>query len=137
MWLLAFLSCSCGEGEVGAEPYSSLPGRLMFELNPPSLILRPAEDFFSRLRPELNKVLSSSNGLVRGLPLAGLKRRGEEEQECALLGSGRVALTGEYGGGFPWGSTHVLCDTTVFGESELRDEARVKDRKLASGGKGK
>lgn len=67
----------------------------MLELNPPSLSFRTGADFFSRLRPELNRVLSSSSGLVRGRPLAGLKRRGEEEQECALLGSGRDALTGE------------------------------------------
>lgn len=33
-WLLAFLSWSCRDGEVGAEPLSSLPGRLIFELNP-------------------------------------------------------------------------------------------------------
>lgn len=46
---------------------------------PPSLILRP--DFLSRLRPELNRVLSSSRGLVRGLPLAGLNSSGDEEHE--------------------------------------------------------
>lgn len=33
-WLLAFLSWSCRDGEVGADPHSSLPGRLMLELNP-------------------------------------------------------------------------------------------------------
>ncbi len=62
---------------------------------PPSLILRPDVDFLSRLRPELNRVLSSSRGLVRGLPLAGLNSRGEEEHECALRGSGRDIFTGE------------------------------------------
>lgn len=31
---MAFLSCSCRDGEVGAEPQSSLPGRLILELNP-------------------------------------------------------------------------------------------------------
>lgn len=80
---------------MGAEPYSSRPARLIFELNPPSLILRPEVGFLSRLRPELNRVLSSSRGLVRGLPLAGLNSKGEEEQECALRGSGRVTLAGE------------------------------------------
>lgn len=39
-WLLAFLSCSCREGEVGAEPHSSLPGRLILELNPGTNIAR-------------------------------------------------------------------------------------------------
>lgn len=33
-WLLAFLSWSCRDGEVGADPLSSLPGRLILELNP-------------------------------------------------------------------------------------------------------
>lgn len=34
-WLLAFLSCSCGDGEEEVElGCSSLPGRLMLELNP-------------------------------------------------------------------------------------------------------
>ncbi|KAF3843139.1 hypothetical protein F7725_001988 [Dissostichus mawsoni] len=58
---------------------------------PPSLVFRPELGFLSRLRPELNRVLSSSRGLVRGLPLAGLNSRGEEEHECALRGSGRTA----------------------------------------------
>lgn len=31
-WLLAFLSCR--EGDVGAEPQSSFPGRFILELNP-------------------------------------------------------------------------------------------------------
>ena len=75
---------------------------------PPSLILRPEVDFLSRLRPELNRVLSSSRGLVRGLPLAGLKSRGDEEHECARRGSGRDIFTGELGGGFPSGSPLTL-----------------------------
>lgn len=38
-WLLAFLSCS-KDGEVGAEPHSSLPGRLILELKPGSSMSR-------------------------------------------------------------------------------------------------
>ncbi|TNN63615.1 hypothetical protein EYF80_026151 [Liparis tanakae] len=52
-------------------------------------------DLRRRLRPELNSVLSSSRGLVRDRPLAGLNSRGEEQHECALRGSGRVIFTGE------------------------------------------
>ena len=108
---------------------------------PPSLILRPEVDFLSRLRPELIKVLSSSMGLVRGLPLAGLNSSGEEEQEWALRGSGRDVLAGEYGGGFPRGSPAARCkaEEEGFGESDppVTEATRVRARKLGSGGKGK
>ena len=39
-WLLAFLSCSGRDGELGAEPISSLPGRFILELNPGKITRR-------------------------------------------------------------------------------------------------
>lgn len=49
--------------------------------SPLSLIFLPVVDLRSKLRPVLKRVLSSSRGLVRGRPLAGLKSKGEEEHE--------------------------------------------------------
>ncbi len=74
------------------------PNRCTHPHSPLSRIFLPVVDLRSRLRPELKIVLSSSRGLVRGLPLAGLKSKGEEEQEWALRGSGLEVFTGEKGG---------------------------------------
>lgn len=63
-----------------------------------SLIFLPVVDFRSRLRPELKSVFSSSRGLVRALPFAGLNSSGEDEHECARRGSGREDFIGEKGG---------------------------------------
>lgn len=50
-----------------------------------SLILRPAADFRSTLRPELNKLVNSSRGLVNDLEFVGLYGNEDDEFEFNFL----------------------------------------------------
>lgn len=61
-WLLAFLSCSWRDGEVGAEPQSSLPGRLILELNPGGNITRGNATAY---RCMLQTVISIMHNIIR------------------------------------------------------------------------
>lgn len=56
VWLLAFLSCSCGEEEVG--PCSSLPGRFMLELEKPGSRKKKELRVYVPLKTSFDKLLS-------------------------------------------------------------------------------
>lgn len=66
-WLLAFLSCSWRDGEVGAEPQSSLPGRLILELNPSGDTTRRKATTYQYM---LQTVISIIHNIIRVLSLS-------------------------------------------------------------------